>query len=127
MFLGLAPVVGSALALLGALACGILIGALNGVFIALLGVPSLLVTLGTLFLFSGCCLCCHGWFSFVATKAVRQEFVYSAVGGGGFASVNVAIIWALSSSSCFSGGFRNSCGNRILAIGGDAASSFSGE
>jgi ribose/xylose/arabinose/galactoside ABC-type transport system permease subunit len=52
-FLGLAPVMGSGPALLAALACGILIGVLNGVFVALLGLPSLLVTLGTLFLFQG--------------------------------------------------------------------------
>ena len=64
VFLGLAPLIGSALALLGALVCGILIGALNGVFVALIGVPSSLVTLGTLFLFSGCRLCCHGWLFF---------------------------------------------------------------
>jgi ribose/xylose/arabinose/galactoside ABC-type transport system permease subunit len=52
-FLGLAPIVGSGLALLAALACGILIGAMNGAFVALIGIPSLLVTLGSLFLFQG--------------------------------------------------------------------------
>ena len=79
-FLGLAPVVGSGLALLGALACGILIGAFNGVFVALLGVPSLLVTLGTLFLFQGVGYAVTSGFSFAATKAVRQEFIYNTVG-----------------------------------------------
>ena len=72
VFLGLAQVVGSGLALLGAIACGIAIGALNGVFIAFLGVPSLLVTLGTLFLFQGLAYAVTAGFSFVATKAVRR-------------------------------------------------------
>jgi len=31
----------------------------------------------------------------VATEAVKQEFIYNAVGGGGFADVNAAVIWAL--------------------------------
>ena len=126
VFLGLAPVVGSALALLGALACGILIGALNGVFIALLGVPSLLVTLGTLFLFQGVAYAVTAGFSFVATKGVRLEFVYSAVGGGGFGGINVAIVWALIILVALQlVVYETPVGNRILAIGGDAASSFS--
>ena len=62
VFLGLAPVVGSGLALLGALACGILIGAFNGVFIALLGVPSSARDSGNALPLSGCCLRRHGWF-----------------------------------------------------------------
>ena len=126
VFLGLAPLIGSALALLGALVCGILIGALNGVFIALIGVPSLLVTLGTLFLFQGAAYAVTAGFSFVATKAVRQEFVYSAVGGGDFAGVNAAIVWALIVLVVLHVVvFETPVGNRILAIGGDAASSFS--
>jgi simple sugar transport system permease protein/ribose transport system permease protein len=52
VFLGLAQVVGSGFALLGALACGIAIGAFNGVFVALLGVPSRLLP-RALFLFQG--------------------------------------------------------------------------
>ena|SRR6476620_8259197 len=64
VFLGLARVVGSAFALLGALFSGILIGAFNGVFIALLGVPFLLVTLATLFLFQGLAYAVHGWVFF---------------------------------------------------------------
>jgi ribose transport system permease protein len=125
-FLGLAPVLGSALALLGALTCGILIGALNGVFVALLGVPSLLVTLGTLFLFQGAAYALTAGFSFAATKAVRQEFVYRAVGGGDFAGVNAAIVWALIVLVVLQLlVFETPVGNRILAIGGDAVSSFS--
>lgn len=89
-FMGLAPIVGSGLALLAAVVCGILIGTLNGVFVALLGLPSLLVTLGTLFLFQGIGYAVTSGFSFAATDAVRQEFIYNAVRGGNIAGVNVA-------------------------------------
>jgi ribose transport system permease protein len=125
-FLGLAPVVGSGIALLGALACGLLIGAFNGVFVALLGVPSLLVTLGTLFVFQGLGYAVTSGFSFAATKAVREEFFFSAVGGGNLGGINAAVIWALLILVVLQlVVFETSVGNRILAIGGDAVSSFS--
>jgi simple sugar transport system permease protein/ribose transport system permease protein len=104
-FLGLAPVVGSGLALLGALACGILIGAMNGVFVALLGLPSLLVTLGTLFLFQGVGYAVTSGFSFAATDSVRQQWIYNAVGNSGIAGVNAGVIWAL--VLCLVSLFRN--------------------
>jgi len=126
VFLGLAPVAGSGVALFVALACGILIGAFNGVFVALLGVPSLLVTLGTLFLFQGIGYAVTSGFSFSATNAVRHQWVYNAVGNGGFAGVNAAVIWALIVLVVFQlVVFETPVGNRILAVGGDAASSFS--
>jgi ribose transport system permease protein len=125
-FLGLAPVVGSGLALLAAIICGILIGVLNAVFVALLGLPSLLVTLGTLFLFQGIGYAATSGFSFAATDAVRQQFIYNVVGGGSVAGVNVAAIWALVVLVLLQLiVFETPIGNRILAVGGDAASSFS--
>jgi len=126
VFLGLAPVVGSGLALLGALACGILIGAMNGVFVALLGLPSLLVTLGTLFLFQGIGYAVTSGFSFAATDSVRQQWIYNAVGNSGVAGVNAGVIWALVVLVVLQlVVFETPVGNRILAVGGDAASSFS--
>jgi len=125
-FLGLAPVVGSGLALLGALACGILIGAMNGVFVALLGLPSLLVTLGTLFLFQGVGYAVTSGFSFAATDSVRQQWIYNAIGNSGVAGVNAGVIWALVVLVVLQlAVFETPVGNRILAVGGDAASSFS--
>jgi ribose transport system permease protein len=125
-FLGLAPQVGSGLALLAALVCGILIGAMNGVFVSLVGIPSLLVTLGSLFLFQGIGYAITSGFSFAATNAVRQQFVYNAVGGGGFAAVNTGIIWTLVILVVLHlAVFETPIGNRVLAVGGDAASCFS--
>jgi ribose transport system permease protein len=125
-FLGLAPIIGSGLALVAALACGILIGAMNGVFVALVGIPSLLVTLGSLFLFQGIGYAVTSGFSFAATNTLRQEFIYNAVGGGGFAEVNSGVIWALVLLVVLQlVVFETPVGNRILAVGGDAVSSFS--
>jgi ribose transport system permease protein len=126
LFLGLAPVVGSGIALLGALASGLLIGAFNGIFVALLGVPSLLVTLGTLFVFQGLGYAVTSGFSFAATKAVRGEFIFNAVGGGSLGGINAAVIWALLILVVLQlVVFETPVGNRILAVGGDAVSSFS--
>jgi ribose/xylose/arabinose/galactoside ABC-type transport system permease subunit len=63
-FLGLAPVVGSGLAVIAALVSGFLIGSINGIFAALIGLPSLIVTLGTLFLFQGIAYAMTSGFSF---------------------------------------------------------------
>ncbi|HZC35670.1 MAG TPA: ABC transporter permease [Chthoniobacterales bacterium] len=126
VFLGLAPVVGSGIAFLAALACGILIGAMNGVFVALLGIPSLLVTLGTLFLFQGIGYAVTSGFSFAASNTVRQQFIYNVVGGGIFIQVNSGVIWALFILIVLqSVVFETPTGNRILAVGGDSISSFS--
>jgi ribose transport system permease protein len=126
VFLGLSSMVGSGWALLAALVCGILIGALNGFFVAFLGLPSLLVTLGALFLFQGIGYAATAGFSFGAPDAVRQEFIYNAVGGGVLGGVNTAVIWALVVLFVLQlMVFETPVGNRILAVGGDAASSFS--
>ena len=99
---------------------------MNGVFVALVGIPSLLVTLGSLFLFQGIGYAVTSGFSFAATNTVRQQFVYNAVGGGGFAEVNTGVIWALVILVVLQlVVFEAPVGNRILAVGGDAGSSFS--
>ena len=77
-FLGLAPVVGSGFGLVAALLFGVLIGGINGVFVAFLGIPSLLVTLGTLFLFQGIGYAVTSGFSFAASTLVRKQFTYNA-------------------------------------------------
>ena len=125
-FLGLAPVVGSGPALAAALACGTLIGVINGVFVALLDIPSPLVTLGTLFLFQGIGYAVTSGFSFAATNLVRKQFIYNALGGGSIAGINTGVIWALIILLVLQlVVFEMPIGNRLLAVGGDAASSFS--
>lgn len=125
-FLGLAPVLGSGPALVAALVSGILIGAINGVFVALIGLPSLIVTLGTLFLFQGVAYAATSGFSFAATNSVRKQLIYNAIGGGNLGNVNVAVVWVLAILIVLQLlVFETPAGNRILAVGGDAASSYS--
>jgi simple sugar transport system permease protein/ribose transport system permease protein len=125
-FLGLAPVIGSGPALVAALACGTLIGVINGVFVAFLNIPSLLVTLGTLFLFQGIGYAVTSGFSFAASKLVRKQFIYNALGGGSIAGINTGVIWVLIILLVLQlVVFEMPIGNRLLAVGGDAASSFS--
>ncbi|MBV8213490.1 MAG: ABC transporter permease [Verrucomicrobia bacterium] len=125
-FLGLAPVVGSGFGLVAALLFGVLIGGINGVFVAFLGIPSLLVTLGTLFLFQGIGYAVTSGFSFAASNVVRKQFIYNGFGGGTVAGVNTGVIWALTILVVLQlAVFEMPVGNRLLAIGGDAASSFS--
>jgi simple sugar transport system permease protein/ribose transport system permease protein len=125
-FLGIAPTMGSGLALVASIICGILIGCLNGFFVAFLGLPSLLVTLGTLFLFQGIGYAVTSGFSFVATDSLRKEFIYNVVGGGNPAGINTSVIWTLIVLVVLQLiVFETPIGNRILAVGGDAASSFS--
>jgi ribose transport system permease protein len=125
-FLGLAPIIGSGPALVAALASGTLIGLINGVFAALLDIPSLLVTLGTLFLFQGIGYAVTSGFSFAASKLVRKQFLYNALGGGSVAGINAGVIWALVILVVLQlVVFEMPAGNRLLAVGGDAASSFS--
>jgi simple sugar transport system permease protein/ribose transport system permease protein len=125
-FLGIAPAMGSGLGLVASIICGILIGSLNGFFVAFLGLPSLLVTLGTLFLFQGIGFAVTSGFSFVATDSLRKEFIYNVVGGGNPAGINTSVIWTLIVLVVLQLiVFETPFGNRILAVGGDAASSFS--
>jgi ribose transport system permease protein len=124
-FLGIAPTMGSGLALVASITCGILIGCLNGFFVAFLGLPSLLVTLGTLFLFQGIGYAVTSGFSFAATDSLRKEFIYNVVGGGNLAGINTAVVWTLIVLVVLQLiVFETPIGNRILAVGGDAASSF---
>jgi simple sugar transport system permease protein len=125
-FLGIAPVTGSGIALIAALLAGVLIGALNGFFVAVLGLSSLIVTLGTLFLFQGIAYAVTFGFSFAATNQMRREFVYNAVGGGTVGNLNVATLWAIGIIAALHLLiFDAPLGNRVLAVGGDAASAYS--
>ncbi len=125
-FLGLAPIVGSGLAMITAFLSGMFIGAINGVFAPLLGLPSLIVTLGTLFLFQGIAYAMTYGFSFAATDVVRQQLVYKALGGGTLGGLNPAVVWVVGIFVVLQLViFETSLGNRILAVGGDAISSYS--
>ncbi len=113
-------------ALLLALGGGLLIGLANGAVVALFRVPSLIVTLGTLFLFRGIAYGVTEGFYFAANDGMRSQLIYKAVGATNLAGVNVAVPWALLVLVVLHlGVFYSPFGNHILAVGGNAASAYS--
>jgi ribose/xylose/arabinose/galactoside ABC-type transport system permease subunit len=65
-------------------------------------------------------------FSFAATSSMRQQVVYHAVGGGNIGNLNVAVIWVAGILVLLQLlVFETPLGNRVLAVGGDPASSYS--
>jgi simple sugar transport system permease protein/ribose transport system permease protein len=125
-YLGLVPHLGSAAALIIALAAGIGIGALNGFLVVWFRLPSLIVTLGTLLIFQGLCIAVTAGFSFSIPWAQRKNFVYQVLGGGDFLGVNAAVFWMLGLFILFQMIlFAMPFGNRLLAVGGSSQTAHS--
>ena len=126
-YLGAADRVGTLIAALLALFVAAAIGALNGYLVGYLRIPSLVVTLGTLFTFRGVALAVteSGYF-FSASTDMRSSFVYGLLGGGRIFGLSTAVLWLVIVATVvhlyllFTPG-----GNRLLAVGGDAASAHS--
>jgi len=113
-------------ALIAALGVGVLIGWLNGVLVTRTNTPSLIITLGTLMIFRGLAIALTQGFSFSVAYADRGDPVYQALGGGEVLGVNTAVLWlvaVLLAPSVFL--FATPSGNRLLAVGGSAASAHS--
>jgi ribose/xylose/arabinose/galactoside ABC-type transport system permease subunit len=70
-----------ALAVLTALAVGALAGLLNGVFVTLIGIPALVVTIGTLFLYRGLTLALVNGRSFALVEARTRKCPRSSSDG----------------------------------------------
>jgi simple sugar transport system permease protein/ribose transport system permease protein len=123
VYLGLAPDTGVALAIPIALAAAVAIGCFNGYVVAKLKIPSLIVTLGTLFIFRGLCYALTEGFHFAANKALRQDPLFKVVGGSEIWGFNNAVLWVLALLVVVHVGlFHTPQGNRLLAVGGDAQS-----
>jgi ribose/xylose/arabinose/galactoside ABC-type transport system permease subunit len=101
-----------------------LIGLVNGYLVGYMQIPSLVVTLGTLFAFRGVALAVtESGFFFTVSKAVKQNQIYQLLGGGEIFGLNTAIIWlfiVLIVVHIFL--FFTPGGNRMMAVGGDMAS-----
>ena len=90
------------LAVLGALASGVLVGVLNGVLIARVGIPSFIATLGTQFFWSGIATVLSGGKSY-ALRGAEESSVYTVLVGnfGDPASyawqdqISVQAVWTL--------------------------------
>jgi simple sugar transport system permease protein/ribose transport system permease protein len=123
VYLGLVPITGVAPAILIALSAAVAIGCFNGYVVSKLKIPSLIVTLGTLFIFRGLCYALTEGFHFAANKAVRQDPIFKIMGGSEIWGFNVAVLWVLVLLLVVHVAlFYTPQGNRLLAVGGDAES-----
>ena len=109
-----------------AVAAGSAIGLLNGFLVTRLKVPSLIATLGTLFIFRGLCIALTEGFSFYASSEIRDSTFFALLGGSEVFGFNDAIVWLLAFTAILHLAiFLTPFGNRLLALGGDAKSAFS--
>jgi ribose transport system permease protein len=127
IYLAVGESVGMVPAVIAALVGSSLIGLVNGYLVGYLRIPSLVVTLGTLFAFRGVALAVtESGFFFTVSKTVKQTLVYQLLGGGNILGLNTAIIWLviiMVVAQVFL--FFTPGGNRVLAVGGDASSAHS--
>jgi ribose/xylose/arabinose/galactoside ABC-type transport system permease subunit len=123
-YLGLAPQIGVPAAIAVALLVGAVIGALNGLIVAYFRIPSLIVTLGSLFLFRGLIYALlQQTPSFSTNDALRANLVYRLFGDTSVFGIHISDVWALGLVVFLSYMlFLTPAGNRLLAVGGDAES-----
>jgi len=127
VFLGTAPLIGVLPAVLLAIAAGAAIGAFNGYIASYLGISSLIVTLGTLFIFRGLAyMLSEGW-PFSIDIATREGMaLYSWFGSGTIFGFQNSILWMLLVLVALHVVmFVMPFGNRLLAVGGDRESALS--
>src|SRR5262245_47429794 len=127
LFFQLAPQIGTPFAILIALLAAMVIGALNGFVVAYLRIPSLVVTLGGLFVFRGLALAATQNPPFyAATEVMRDDPVYKLFGASDAFGYNNALVWAaLVLVLLHYVLFLTPIGNWLLAVGGNAESAHS--
>ncbi len=127
VFLGFAPALGVGPAFVMALAAGMIIGGFNGYISSFLGVSSLIVTLGSLFIFRGIALLLTQSKAFSIPTATREALVlYDLFGAGTIYGFNVSVIWMVMVLAVFHiVVFFTPFGNQLLAIGGHADTALS--
>ncbi len=127
VFLGFTPDFGVGPAFIMALTAGCLIGAFNGYISSFLGVSSLIVTLGSLFIFRGIALLLTQNKAFSIPTAMREELaLYDLFGAGTIYGFNVTFIWMIIVLAVFHiVVFFTPFGNQLLATGGHADTALS--
>ncbi len=126
IYLALAPEYGVLGAVQIVILTGMIIGAINGWIVASFGIPSLIVSLGGLFLYRGLAhaLVSQGAFSVDAES--RAAPLYQIFGDTTFLGVNNAWVWALLVLFMAMYVVRlTPVGNRLLGMGGNAPSAHS--
>lgn len=127
IYLGLIAQIGIAPAVLVALVAGIVIGLINGFVVAKFRIPSLIVTLGSLFIYRGLAFAVfEKRASFSADTEIRADPIYSFFGDGKILGYNNALLWAIAVLLFLSYIlFLTPLGNKILAVGGNEKSALS--
>lgn len=108
-----------ALASGAALATGTLIGAINGFFVTRVGIPSFLVTLGTMGIVTGVAR----WISNLQSIPVAHEGFVFAFGGGDIGPVPVLFLWTFAVAAV--GALllnKTAFGKQVMATGGNKIS-----
>jgi ribose transport system permease protein len=110
--------------IIAGLLTGVGIGAINGAIVALLGVPSFLVTLGMLGLATGVAR----WISSSAPIPIQNDFFNAVFGGGDLGPIPGLLIWtALFVVVGWLAMNRTKFGRQVLATGGsETAARFTG-
>jgi simple sugar transport system permease protein/ribose transport system permease protein len=127
VFLGTAPLVGVLPAVVLAIGAGCTIGAFNGYLASYLGISSLIVTLGTLFVFRGLAyMLSEGWPFQIDTATRASLALYGWFGSGTIFGFQNSIVWMLLVLAALHVTmFYTPFGNRLLAIGGHKDSALS--
>jgi len=126
IYLALVASLGPVLALIAAVLAGAAIGAFNGLLITRTGTPSLIITLGSLMIFRGFAIALTEGFSFSVPYSARSGVAYTALGGGDVLGFNTALIWLVVILAVLIVILKMTpFGNRLLAVGGSAASAHS--
>jgi simple sugar transport system permease protein/ribose transport system permease protein len=127
IYIAIGPNIGAPLAILIALVVAILIGGVNGFVVAYYRISSLVVTLGSLFVFRGLALAATQTTSHYNAGAVmRANPVYQFFGSSNVFGYNNALVWAfVVLFFLLYVLFWTPIGNWLLAVGGNAESAHS--
>ena len=126
IYLALVPGYGVIGAVLIVMLVAMLIGAINGWVVSSFGIPSLIVSLGGLFLYRGLSFALVSAGAFSADPETRAAPLYQTFGDATLLGVNNAWVWALLVLLVASYFIRlTPAGNRLLAMGGNAPSAHS--
>lgn len=127
IFVALGPQIGTPLSILLALAVAALIGVVNGFVVAYFRISSLVVTLGSLFVFRGLALAATQTPTFYAAdNAMHADPIYQIFGNSNVLGYSNALFWAAVVLIVIHYVlFWTPIGNRLLAVGGNAESAHS--
>jgi ribose transport system permease protein len=124
IYIALGPQIGAPLAIVIALMVAVVIGVMNGFIVAYFRISSLVVTLGSLFIFRGLALALTQSPSFYSADSVMKDNpVFQVFGASDVLGYNNALVWAIGLLFFVHYVlFWTPIGNRLLAVGGNAQS-----